>query len=82
MKICRQALQPIRDRVVIATKFGFDIDLATGERRGGTNSRPLHIKAATEACLKRLHTDRIVLLYLHRVDQNVSIEDVAGAVRS
>ena len=76
-----EALQPIRDQVVIATKFGFDIDLVSGERRGGTNSRPEHIKAATEACLKRLRTDRIDLLYQHRVDPNVPIEDVAGAVK-
>lgn len=76
-----EALQPIRDQVVIATKFGFDIDLATGARRGGTNSRPEHIKAATEACLKRLRTDRIDLLYQHRTDPNVPIEDVAGAVK-
>lgn len=76
-----EALAPIRDQVVIATKFGFDIDLQTGERRGGTNSRPDHIKAATEACLKRLGTDRIDLLYQHRVDPLVPIEEVAGAVR-
>lgn len=76
-----EALQPIRDQVVIATKFGFDIDLKTGERRGGTNSRPEHIKAAVEACLKRLRTDYIDLLYQHRVDPKVPIEDVAGAVR-
>jgi aryl-alcohol dehydrogenase-like predicted oxidoreductase len=76
-----EALAPIRDKVVIATKFGFDIDLATGARRGGTNSRPEHIKAATEACLQRLRTDRIDLLYQHRVDPNVPIEDVAGAVK-
>ena len=76
-----EALQPIRSHVVIATKFGFDIDLTTGERRGGTNSRPEHIKAATEACLKRLRTDHIDLLYQHRVDPTVPIEDVAGAVK-
>ena len=76
-----EALQPIRDRVVIATKFGFDIDLTTGERRGGANSRPEHIKAATEGCLKRLRTDHIDLLYQHRVDPEVPIEDVAGAVK-
>lgn len=76
-----EALQPIRDQVVIATKFGFDIDLASGERRGGTNSRPEHIKAATEGCLKRLRTDYIDLLYQHRVDPAVPIEDVAGAVK-
>ena len=76
-----EALQPIRDKVVIATKFGFDIDLETGERRGGTNSRPEHIKRVAEACLKRLRTDRIDLFYQHRVDPEVPIEDVAGAVK-
>ena len=76
-----EALEPIRDRVIIATKFGFDIDLKTGERRGGTNSRPEHIKDVAEACLKRLRTDRIDLFYQHRVDPNVPIEDVAGAVK-
>jgi aryl-alcohol dehydrogenase-like predicted oxidoreductase len=73
-KLVGEALQPIRDRVVIATKFGFDIDLATGERRGGTNSRPEHIKAAIEGCLKRLRTDHIDLLYQHRVDPAVQSE--------
>ncbi|HUO00717.1 MAG TPA: aldo/keto reductase [Bradyrhizobium sp.] len=76
-----EALEPIRDQVVIATKFGFDIDLTTGERRGGTNSRPEHIKAVADASLKRLRTDRIDLFYQHRVDPNVPIEDVAGAVK-
>jgi aryl-alcohol dehydrogenase-like predicted oxidoreductase len=76
-----EALAPIRDQVVIATKFGFDIDQATGERRGGTNSRPEHIKAVADACLKRLKTDRIDILYQHRVDPEVPIEDVAGAVK-
>ena len=76
-----EALQPIRDKVVIATKFGFDIDLATGARRGGTNSRPEHIKRVADASLKRLRTDRIDLFYQHRVDLEVPIEDVAGAVR-
>jgi aryl-alcohol dehydrogenase-like predicted oxidoreductase len=76
-----EALAPIRDKVVIATKFGFDIDLETGARRGGTNSRPEHIKAVVEASLKRLRTDRIDLLYQHRVDPAVPIEDVAGAVK-
>ncbi|PMX03114.1 aldo/keto reductase [Pseudomonas sp. FW215-R2] len=75
------ALAPIRDKVVIATKFGFDIDLETGERRSGTDSRPEHIKAVVEASLKRLRTDRIDLLYQHRVDPAVPIEDVAGAVQ-
>jgi aryl-alcohol dehydrogenase-like predicted oxidoreductase len=76
-----EALAPIRNKVVIATKFGFDIDLETGERRGGTNSRPEHIKAVAEASLKRLKTDRIDLFYQHRVDPAVPIEDVAGAVK-
>lgn len=76
-----EALQPIRDKVVIATKFGFDIDLETGARTGGTNSRPEHIKAVAEAALKRLKTDRIDLFYQHRVDLAVPIEDVAGAVK-
>ena len=76
-----EALEPIRDRVIIATKFGFDIDFQTGVRRGGTNSRPEHIKDVAEACLKRLRTDRIDLFYQHRVDPNVPIEDVAGAVK-
>jgi aryl-alcohol dehydrogenase-like predicted oxidoreductase len=76
-----EALAPIRDKVVIATKFGFDIDLVTGERRGGTNSRPEHIRAVADACLNRLRTDRIDLFYQHRVDPAVPIEDVAGAVK-
>jgi len=76
-----EALQPIRDRVVIATKFGFDIDLETGKRGGGTNSRPEHIKRVADASLKRLRTDHIDLLYQHRVDPDVPIEDVAGAVK-
>jgi aryl-alcohol dehydrogenase-like predicted oxidoreductase len=80
-RLVGEALEPIRDQVVIATKFGFDIDLMTGERRGGTNSRPEHIKAATDGCLKRLRTDHIDLLYQHRVDPEVPIEDVAGAVK-
>jgi aryl-alcohol dehydrogenase-like predicted oxidoreductase len=76
-----EALQPIRDKVVIATKFGFDIDLETGARRGGTNSRPEHIKRVADGCLKRLRTDHIDLFYQHRVDPEVPIEDVAGAVK-
>ena len=76
-----EALQPIREKVVIATKFGFDIDPETGKRGPGTNSRPDHIKAVAEACLKRLRTDHIDLFYQHRVDPNVPIEDVAGAVK-
>ena len=76
-----EALLPMRNQVTIATKFGFDIDLETGERRGGANSRPEHIKAVAEAALKRLRTDTIDLYYQHRVDPNVPIEDVAGAVK-
>lgn len=76
-----EALEPIRDQVVIGTKFGFDIEQRTGERRGGTNSRPEHIKAVADAALKRLRTDRIDIFYQHRVDPSVPIEDVAGAVK-
>jgi aryl-alcohol dehydrogenase-like predicted oxidoreductase len=76
-----EALQPIRDKVTIATEFGFDIDLATGRRSGGMNSRPEHIKAVADASLKRLRTDHINLLYQHRVDPDLPIEDVAGAVK-
>jgi aryl-alcohol dehydrogenase-like predicted oxidoreductase len=75
-----EALAPVRNEVVIATKFGFDIDPTTGERRG-LNSQPEHIKRATDAMLRRLGTDHIDLLYQHRVDPNVPIEDVAGAVK-
>ena len=76
-----EALQPIRDKMTIATKFGFDIDLETGARRGGTNSRPEHIKQVANAALKRLRTETIDLFYQHRVDPKVPIEDVAGAVK-
>ncbi|MBZ5493784.1 MAG: aldo/keto reductase [Acidobacteriia bacterium] len=76
-----EALQPVRDRVIIATKFGFDIDPKTGERSGRFDSRPEHIRKVTEASLKRLRTDHIDLLYQHRVDPNVPIEDVAGTVK-
>jgi aryl-alcohol dehydrogenase-like predicted oxidoreductase len=76
-----EALAPFRDQVVIATKFGWNIDPETGERRPGLNSRPEHIRRATEGMLKRLRTDRIDLLYQHRVDPEVPIEDVAGAVK-
>ncbi|HUL68667.1 MAG TPA: aldo/keto reductase [Gemmatimonadales bacterium] len=74
-----KALSPIRDRVVIATKFGFGID-AEG-KQAGLNSRPEHIKEVAEASLKRLQTDHIDLFYQHRVDPKVPIEDVAGAVK-
>jgi aryl-alcohol dehydrogenase-like predicted oxidoreductase len=76
-----EALAPVRDQVVIATKFGFDIDPNTGSRSGGLNSRPEHIKQVAEASLVRLGTDTIDLFYQHRVDTDVPIEDVAGAVK-
>ena len=73
-----EALEPVRDRVVIATKFGFDVG---GAFPSQTNSRPEHIRKVVEASLQRLRTDRIDLLYQHRVDPLVPIEDVAGAVK-
>lgn len=76
-----EALAPVRDRVVIATKFGFDTDTATPEHRRGLNSRPDHIRTVVEGMLKRLRTDRIDLLYQHRVDPDVAIEEVAGVVK-
>jgi aryl-alcohol dehydrogenase-like predicted oxidoreductase len=72
-----EALSPVRDRVVIATKFGFK----DGNAQTGMDSRPERIRAVADAALKRLRTDRIDLLYQHRVDPNVPIEDVAGAVK-
>jgi aryl-alcohol dehydrogenase-like predicted oxidoreductase len=75
-----EALEPIRDKVTIASKFGFNIDPVTGRRSGGTNSRPEHVKAVADASLKRLRTDHIDLFYQHRVDPDVPIEDVAGAI--
>jgi aryl-alcohol dehydrogenase-like predicted oxidoreductase len=75
-----EALAPFRKQVVIATKFGFDIDSKTGQQRG-LNSRPEHIREVAEASLKRLKTDRIDLFYQHRVDPNVPIDDVAGTVK-
>jgi aryl-alcohol dehydrogenase-like predicted oxidoreductase len=73
-----EALGPMRERVVIATKFGFTFE---NGRQSGLDSRPSHIRAVAEAALKRLNTDRIDLFYQHRVDPNVPIEDVAGAVK-
>src|ERR1700687_5493014 len=73
------ALAPVRAQVVIATKFGFQYDEAG--KQAGLNSRPDHIKQVADASLKRLKTDVIDLLYQHRVDPNVPIEDVAGAVK-
>lgn len=75
-----EALAPIRDQVVIATKFGFDINPQTAARGSGVNSRPEHIKQVVDAMLTRLRTDYIDLLYQHRVDPDVAIEDVAGAM--
>ncbi|MCJ2130999.1 aldo/keto reductase [Methylobacterium sp. E-045] len=75
-----EALAPVRDGVVIATKFGWNIDSETGERRPGLNSKPAHVRRAVEGMLRRLRTDRIDLLYQHRVDPEVAIEEVAGVV--
>jgi aryl-alcohol dehydrogenase-like predicted oxidoreductase len=76
-----EALAPFHSQVVIATKFGFDIDPVTGSRSGGVNSRPEHIRQVAEASLKRLKVEAIDLFYQHRVDPDVPIEDVAGTVR-
>ncbi len=75
-----EALKPFRNEVVIASKFGFDIDFKTAQMKGGLNSNPAHIKQAVDHMLQRLQTDRIDLLYQHRVDPNVPIEDVAGTM--
>ena len=79
-KLVGEALAPFRNDVVIATKFGFDIDPATGQQRG-LNSRPAHIREVAHASLKRLGIETIDLFYQHRVDPDVPIEDVAGAVK-
>jgi len=76
-----EAIAPVRDRVVIATKFGFNLDPIGRVNLGGLNSQPEHIKQAAEESLKRLRVDSIDLYYQHRVDPNVPIEDVAGAVK-
>ncbi|MBI1754227.1 MAG: aldo/keto reductase [Acidobacteria bacterium] len=76
-----EALAPFKGKVVIATKFGFDLDPVSQQRTGGVNSRPDHIKAVAEASLKRLRLETIDLFYQHRVDPQVPIEDVAGAVK-
>jgi aryl-alcohol dehydrogenase-like predicted oxidoreductase len=80
-RILGESIAPFRNKVVITSKFGWNIDLETGERRPGLNSKPDHIKLAVEGSLKRLRTDHIDLLYQHRVDPEVPIEDVAGAVK-
>jgi len=79
-RLLGEAVEPFRDQVVIASKFGWDLDLETGRMIGGLNSRPEHIKQAVDGMLKRLRTDHIDLLYQHRVDPQVPIEDVAGAI--
>jgi len=76
-----EALLPLRNQVKIATKFGWDIDPVTGVHHGGVNSRPDHIKAAVNGSLQRLKTDYIDLLYQHRVDPDVPMEEVAGTVK-
>jgi aryl-alcohol dehydrogenase-like predicted oxidoreductase len=80
-RILGEGVAGFRNQVVIASKFGWNIDLQTGERRPGLNSRPERIKLAVEGMLRRLRTDRIDLLYQHRVDPQVPIEDVAGTVK-
>jgi aryl-alcohol dehydrogenase-like predicted oxidoreductase len=80
-RLVGEALASFRGKVVIATKFGFDVDPKTGERRSGLNSRPDHIRGVAEAALKRLRVEAIDLFYQHRVDQKLPVEDVAGAVR-
>jgi aryl-alcohol dehydrogenase-like predicted oxidoreductase len=76
-----EAFAGMRDKVLIATKFGWDIDQTTGEHRGGVNSRPEQIRSAVDGSLRRLGTDHIDLYYQHRVDPNVPMEDVAGTVK-
>ncbi|MFD6495756.1 aldo/keto reductase [Streptomyces sp. NPDC059944] len=80
-KLLGEAFEGIRDDVVIATKFGFDFDTEPGGLLGGLNSRPEHIRKVTDTMLKRLRTNHIDLLYQHRVDPEVPIEDVAGTVK-
>lgn len=80
-RILGEGVRPFRDKVVITSKFGWNIDQETGVRRPGLNSKPDHIKRVVDAMLRRLGTDRIDLLYQHRVDPEVPIEDVAGAVK-
>jgi aryl-alcohol dehydrogenase-like predicted oxidoreductase len=80
-RILGESVAPFRNKIVIETKFGWNIDQNTGQRLLGLNSRPEHIKQVVEAMLKRLRTDRIDLLYQHRVDPAVPIEDVVGAIK-
>ena len=80
-RILGEGIEPFRDKVTVATKFGWNIDQETGQRLPGLNSKPEHIKIVVEGMLKRLRTDRIDLLYQHRVDPQVPIEDVVGAIK-
>ncbi|MEM7667359.1 MAG: aldo/keto reductase, partial [Pseudomonadota bacterium] len=80
-RILAEAIVPFRDDIQITTKFGFNVDPETGEWDFGVNSQPAHIRRAVEGSLQRLGTDRVDLLYQHRVDPNVPIEDVAGTVK-
>jgi aryl-alcohol dehydrogenase-like predicted oxidoreductase len=80
-RILGEAIQPFRNKVRITSKYGWNIDQQTGKRLPGLNSKPEHIKVVVENSLKRLRTDRIDLLYQHRVDPEVPIEDVAGTIK-
>jgi aryl-alcohol dehydrogenase-like predicted oxidoreductase len=80
-RILGEAIAPFRNKVAITSKFGWNIDQETGQRRPGLNSKPDHVKRVVEGMLRRLKTDRIDLLYQHRVDPEVPIEDVAGAIK-
>ena len=80
-RILGEAVASFRDKVVITSKFGWNVDQETGQRRPGLNSKPDHVKRVVDGMLRRLRTDRIDLLYQHRVDPEVPIEDVAGAVQ-
>jgi aryl-alcohol dehydrogenase-like predicted oxidoreductase len=80
-RILGEAIAPFRDKVVITSKFGWNIDQETGQRRPGLNSQPDHVKRVVDGMLTRLRTDHIDLLYQHRVDPAVPIEDVAGAIK-
>jgi aryl-alcohol dehydrogenase-like predicted oxidoreductase len=80
-QILGEAVASFRNKIVIETKFGWNVDQKTGQRLPGLNSRPQHIKEVVEGMLKRLRTDRIDLLYQHRVDPAVPIEDVVGALK-
>lgn len=80
-RILGEGIKGFRNEVVVSTKFGWNIDQETGQRLPGLNSKPAHIKLVVEGMLKRLQTDRIDLLYQHRVDPEVPIEDVVGAIK-